>query len=75
LKKLPASSVAAFVLLNPPLTIAFGPLWGNGRPSGAIIAFGVWILGGIVLSTWKIPDRLAHGPGAVLDSLRSSIHD
>lgn len=75
LKRLPASSVAAFVLLNPPLTIAFGPLWGMGRPSGTILIFGAWILAGIVLSSWKIPDRVMHGPGAVLDSIRSSIRD
>lgn len=73
LRKLPASSVAAFVLLNPPLTIAFGPLWGSGGPSGPLVLFGAWILAGIILSTWKIPDRLTHGPATVLDSIRSSI--
>ena len=73
LQKLPASSVAAFVLLNPPLTIAFGPLWGTDHPSGTVLLFAVWILAGIVLSTWKIPDRVAHGPAGVLDSIRSSV--
>ena len=73
LRKLPASSVAAFVLLNPPLTIAFGPLWGTDRPTGAVLGFGAWILAGVILSTWKIPDtmsRFGHRAAGVLDTSR-----
>ncbi|MBD3160573.1 MAG: EamA family transporter [Candidatus Eisenbacteria bacterium] len=57
LRRLPASSVAAFVLLNPPLTILFGPLWGAGAPSASVLGYGAWILAGILLSTWRVPDR------------------
>jgi len=76
LRRLPASSVAAFVLLNPPMTIAFGPLWGTDQPTGAVIGFGAWILAGIILSTWKIPDTVAHAGSAVLgvfDSIEPSV--
>ena len=76
LRRLPASSVAAFVLLNPPMTIAFGPLWGTDRPTGAVIGFGAWILAGIILSTWRIPDSMAHAGSAVLgvfDSIEPSV--
>lgn len=59
LRHLPASSVAAFVLLNPPLTLAFGPLWGTDRPTASVIGYGVWILAGVLLSTWKVPERTA----------------
>jgi len=76
LRRLPASSVAAFVLLNPPLTIGFGPLWGTDRPSASVLGFGAWILAGVILSTWKVPDRIARAGSTsleVLDSVRSSI--
>lgn len=76
LRRLPASSVAAFVLLNPPMTIAFGPLWGTDQPTGAVIGFGAWILAGIILSTWRIPDTVAHAGSAVLgvfDSIEPSM--
>jgi len=56
LRRLPASSVAAFVLLNPPLAIAFGPVWGTDEPSGSVIGYGAWILAGVIVSTWGIRD-------------------
>jgi drug/metabolite transporter (DMT)-like permease len=59
LRHLPSSSVAAFVLLNPPLTLAFGPLWGTDRPTASVIGYGVWILAGVLLSTWRVPERPA----------------
>ena len=74
LRRLPASSTAAFVLLNPPLTIAFGPVWGTDRPSAHVIGFGAWILAGVVLSMWRIPDTMARAgkkTGEIFDSARS----
>ena len=76
LRRLPASSVAAFVLLNPPMTIAFGPLWGTDQPTGAVIGFGAWILAGIIFSTWKISDTVMHAGSAVIgvfDSIEPSM--
>ena len=74
LRQLPASSTAAFVLLNPPLTVAFGPVWGTDKPSSSIIIFGAWILAGVVLSMWRIPDtmhRAGTKAGEIFDSARS----
>jgi drug/metabolite transporter (DMT)-like permease len=76
LRRLPASSVAAFVLLNPPMTIAFGPLWGTDQPTASVIGFGAWILAGIILSTWRIPDTVTNAGNAVLgvlDSIEPSV--
>jgi drug/metabolite transporter (DMT)-like permease len=75
LRRLPASSVAAFVLLNPPLTILFGPIWGTEQPSGSVLVYGTWILAGIILSTWRVPDssaRTARSALGMLGSVRSS---
>jgi len=78
LRRLPASSAAAFVLLNPPLTIGFGSVWGTDRPSTTVLVYGVWILGGVLLSTWRIPSRSSR-PGSpasgVLGSARPSTQD
>ncbi|MBK8232204.1 MAG: DMT family transporter [Candidatus Eisenbacteria bacterium] len=52
LRHLPASSVAAFVLLNPPLAVAFGPIWGTDRLHATVLGFGAMILGGIAVSVW-----------------------
>lgn len=52
LRHLPASGVAAFVLLNPPLTIAFGQIWGTEPFSLTVVAFGAVILSGVILSNW-----------------------
>jgi len=74
LRRLPASSTAAFVLLNPPLTILFGPVWGTDKPSGSVVGFGAWILAGVVLSMWRIPDTMTRAgakAGEILDSARS----
>ncbi len=69
LRRLPASSVAAFVLLNPPLTIAFGPVWGTDRPTHTVVGYGVWILAGIVVSTWGIPDLMTRAGTKAVDIL------
>lgn len=69
LRRLPASSVAAFVLLNPPLTIAFGPVWGTDQPTASVIGFGAWILAGIVVSTWGIPDLVTRAGTKAADIL------
>ncbi len=52
LKHLPASSVAAFVLLNPPLTMAFVPIWGTETLHATVLGFGTIILAGILVSVW-----------------------
>ncbi|MDM7917081.1 MAG: DMT family transporter [Candidatus Eisenbacteria bacterium] len=78
LSHLPASSVAAFVLLNPPLTIAFGPIWGTDQPSLSLLGFGAWILAGVILSSYRFGDRVvrigARAATEVLESARSTIH-
>ncbi len=50
LKHLAASSVAAFVFLNPPLTLLFGIIWGTETFHWSLILFGLVILGGVALS-------------------------
>lgn len=52
LRHLPASSVATFVLLNPPLTLAFVPIWGRESLHATVLVFGTMILGGILFSVW-----------------------
>lgn len=53
LRHLPASSVAAFVLLNPPLTLAFGQLLRTEHLSSSLLGFGALILLGVLVSTWS----------------------
>lgn len=75
LRRLPASSVAAFVLLNPPLTIAFGPVWGTDRPSSSVLIYGAWILAGVILSSWRVPESVSRAGSAttgMIGSARSS---
>jgi len=50
LRRLPASSVAAFVLLNPPFTVLFGPIWGSPPASWASLVFGAIVLSGVALA-------------------------
>ncbi|MFC1572116.1 DMT family transporter [Candidatus Eisenbacteria bacterium] len=51
LRHLPASSVAAFVFLNPPLTLLFGLYWSTEVFNWTIVVFGLLILGGVALSS------------------------
>jgi drug/metabolite transporter (DMT)-like permease len=51
LGKLPASSVAAFVFLNPPLTAAFGALWGTETFHWSTVTYGSVTLAGVALSS------------------------
>jgi drug/metabolite transporter (DMT)-like permease len=51
LGKLPASSVSAFVFLNPPLTAAFGALWGTEAFHWSTVVFGAVTLAGVALSS------------------------
>jgi len=57
LRQIPASSVAAFVFLNPPLTSAFGPIWGTERFHWTTAGFGLLTLLGVALST-DLPARV-----------------
>lgn len=51
LRHLQASTVAAFVFLNPPLTSLFGMLWGTEEPTWETLLYGSIILAGVALST------------------------
>jgi drug/metabolite transporter (DMT)-like permease len=51
LRHLSASSVAAFVFLNPPFTLLFGILWGTEAFHWSLAVFGVVILAGVALSS------------------------
>ncbi len=50
LRRLSASSVAAFVFLNPPFTVLFGILWGTESFHWSLAVFGAVILAGVALS-------------------------
>lgn len=76
LRRLPASSIAAFVLLNPPMTIAFGPIWGTDQPTPYVLMYGAWILAGIVFSMWRITDPVlwaAHKAADLVDAARTTM--
>lgn len=49
LKRLPASTAAAFVFLNPPLTLFFEWLWFGRAPNAGLIAGGAIVLAGVWL--------------------------
>lgn len=51
LRRLPASTVAAFVFLNPPMTAAFGILWGTEAFHWSTVVFGSVTLAGVALSS------------------------
>jgi drug/metabolite transporter (DMT)-like permease len=51
LRRLSASSTAAFVFLNPPLTALFGVLWGTERLHWSTVLFGCITLAGVALSS------------------------
>jgi drug/metabolite transporter (DMT)-like permease len=63
LRRLPASTVAAFVFLNPPLTALFGAVWGTERLHWATAAFGAVILAGVALSSGFL-DRRGSAPAS-----------
>jgi len=59
LRHLSASSVAAFVFLNPPFTLLFGIVWGTEAFHWSLAVFGVVILAGVALSSGVLqPPRL-----------------
>ncbi len=58
LGKLPASTVAAFVFLNPPLTAAFGTLWKTEAFHWSTVVFGSLTLAGVALSSGVLTRRL-----------------
>jgi drug/metabolite transporter (DMT)-like permease len=55
LRLLPASTVAAFVFLNPPLTALFGMVWRTEPFQWSVAVFGSVTLAGVALSTisWR----------------------
>lgn len=55
LKRLPATTAAAFVFLNAPLTVAFEWLWFGRVPGPAWVAGGVVVLAGVYLCTREDP--------------------
>jgi drug/metabolite transporter (DMT)-like permease len=57
LRTLPASSVAAFVFLNPPLTILFGIVWGTDAFHWSLVLFGLVVLSGVALSAGVLRPR------------------
>jgi drug/metabolite transporter (DMT)-like permease len=58
LRALPASTVSAFVFLNPPLTSLFGVIWGTEAFHWSTAAFGTITLAGVALSA-----GILHWPG------------
>lgn len=51
LRHLPASSVSAFVFLNPPFTAIFGPVWGTEAFHWSTVLYGVVTLLGVALGS------------------------
>ncbi len=51
LRHMPASSVAAFVFLNPPLTMLFGIVWGREAFHWSLVVFGIIVLTGVALGS------------------------
>lgn len=50
LRYLPASTVSAFVFLNPPLTALFGMVWGTEELHWSTVAYGSITLAGVAMS-------------------------
>ncbi|MCH9649219.1 MAG: DMT family transporter [Deltaproteobacteria bacterium] len=58
LKRLPATTAAAFVFLNPPLTLCFEWLWFGRTPNSALLLGGAIVLIGVFLATREsVPSR------------------
>jgi len=57
LRRLPASTVAGFVFLNPPLTFFFGALWGTSQMRLTTALFGLLTLAGVAISTGRVLPR------------------
>jgi drug/metabolite transporter (DMT)-like permease len=51
LRRLPATTAAAFVFLNPPLAVLFEWLWLGRRPTPGLVAGGIVVLAGVYLCT------------------------
>ncbi len=64
LRHLSASSVAAFVFLNPPFTLLFGIVWGTEAFHWSLALFGAVILAGVALSSGVLrPPSPRSAPG------------
>jgi drug/metabolite transporter (DMT)-like permease len=59
LQHLPASTVSAFVFLNPPLTALFGAVWGTERVGWSTVVFGCITMAGVALSSATLRPRFA----------------
>ncbi|MDY7095723.1 MAG: DMT family transporter [Acidobacteriota bacterium] len=57
LRRLSASTAAAFVFLNPPLALCFEWLWLDRRPTGDLLVGGVVVLAGVFLCVYRRPRR------------------
>ncbi len=53
LRRLPATTVSAFVFLNPPLALLFEWLWFGSVPSWGLLAGGTLVLGGVYLCVFE----------------------
>jgi drug/metabolite transporter (DMT)-like permease len=62
LKRLPASTAAAFVFLNPPLTTLFGAVWGTETWHWSTAAFGSLTLAGVALSSGLLRRGIPKSP-------------
>jgi drug/metabolite transporter (DMT)-like permease len=63
LRRLPATTVASFVFLNPPLAILFEWLWLGNAPTWGLLLGGALVLAGVRLCL--MPDRGARGATAI----------
>jgi drug/metabolite transporter (DMT)-like permease len=55
LRRLPASTVASFVFLNPPLTSIFGVIWKTETFHWSTVVYGTVTLAGVALSSGLLP--------------------
>jgi drug/metabolite transporter (DMT)-like permease len=64
LRHLPASTVSAFVFLNPPMTSLFGMIWGTEEFHWTTAVFGTITLAGVALSAGLIGLARRGGPAS-----------
>lgn len=62
LRRLPASTVSAFVFLNPPLTTLFGAVWGTESWHWSTAIFGSLTLVGVALGSGLLRRSVAKSP-------------
>ncbi len=72
LKRLPATTAAAFVFLNPPLTLCFEWLWFGRVPSSGLLVGGAVVLLGVFLAVRRGRSEVAAG-GRASDWKRAGV--